>query len=96
MGTRDYPTDVVLVKKAMSQMGTLLSVYNGYALGEPSSRFGWTFFEMAFKMEMREGIEKRFADMIGRYRWSKPDEKFAKFMQDYLQARGCNVKVKLA
>ena len=93
--TKDYPTNVVLLKKAMSQIESLLMIYNGYALGEPSSRFGWTFFQMAVKPELRQGIESHFSDMIRRYGWGKPEVKFAKFMGDYLQARGCDVKVKL-
>ena len=96
VGTRDHATDSVLVKKAMSQMESLVGSYNGYALSEPSARFGWTFFQMAIKPELREGIESRFADMIKRYGWDKPDAKFAKFMGDYLKARGCAVEVKLA
>ena len=96
VGTKDYATDVVLVKKAMSQMESLLMTYNGYALGEPSSRFGWTFFQMAVKPELQQGIESRFADMIRRYGWGKPDTKFAKFLGDYLKARGCGVEVRPA
>lgn len=94
VGTTDYDTDVVLIKKAMSQLESLLSSYNGYSLSEPSSRFGWTFFRMAIKPELRQGIESRFQDMIRRYGWDKPDSKFAKFMGDYLKARGCSVKIK--
>ena len=96
VGTKDYPTDVVLVKKAMSQIESLVASYNGYALSEPSSRLGWTFFQMAIKPELRQGIESRFQDMIRRNGWGKPDAKFAKFMGDYLKARGCNVEVKMA
>lgn len=95
MGTKDYATDVVLLKKAMSQMESLLSAYNGYALSEPTSKFGWTFFSMAFKADLQQKIEQRFADMISQYRWGSSDEKFTKFMQKYLHARGCNVELKL-
>lgn len=95
VGTKDYGTDRTLVKKALSQMETRVSAYNGYALSEPSSRFGWTFFKIAFRQDLQQGIEGHFSDMIQKYRWSKPDEKFAKFMQDYFKARGCNVEVKL-
>ena len=96
VGTRDHATDVVLIKKAMSQIESLVGSYNGYALGEPSSRFGWTFFQMAVAPELRQRIESKFGDMIKRYVWDKPDAKFAKFMGDYLKARGCGVEVKLA
>lgn len=95
MGTRDHATDVVLVKKAMSQIESLVGSYNGYALSEPSSRFGWSFFQMAVTLELQQRIESKFGDMIRRYGWDKPNAKFAKFMGDYLNARGCGVDVKL-
>lgn len=95
VGTKDYTTDVVLLKKAMSQMESLLSAYNGYALSEPTSRLGWTFFSMAFQADLQQKIEERFADMIRKYRWGSSDEKFTKFMQEYFRARGCDVTVKL-
>ena len=37
----------------------------------------------------------KFSDMLERYRWSKPDEQFRIFMEEYLLAKGCNVKVKI-
>ena len=33
--------------------------------------------------------------MIEKYRWSKPEEKFRRFMEEYFLAKGCNVKVKI-
>ena len=95
VGTKNYETDVVLVKKALSQMESLLVEYNGYVLGKPSSRLGWTFFTLSLKAGLETKIENRFADMIRRYRWGKPEEKLAKFMHDYFQARGCNTDLKL-
>ncbi len=95
IGSRDYANDVVLFKKALSQMETLLSAHNGYVMSEPSYKFGWSFFMVTFKPQLQQGIEDRFADMINKYRWDKPDTKFAKFMQDYLHAKGCKVSVKL-
>ncbi len=95
ISTKDYENDVVLIKKALSQMETLVQGYNGYLLSEPTKNFGWTFFKIALKPNLQNGIEEEFADMIKKYRWSKQPEKFAKFMGDYFQAKGCNVKVKL-
>ena len=95
ISTKDYDNDLVLVKRALSQMETLLQAYNGYLLSEPNANFGWTFFKIAFKPELQKGIEEKFSDMINKYRWSRQPEKFSKFMGDYFQARGCNVKVKL-
>ena len=76
-------------------MESLVGGYNGYLLSEPSSKFGWTFFKLDFKPNLQNGIEEKFADMIAKYRWSNKPQKFAKFMTDYFQARGCNVKINL-
>lgn len=95
ISTKNYENDVVLVKKALSQLETLVQGYNGYLLSESTSNFGWTFFKIALKPNLQKGIEEEFSDMINRYRWGKQPEKFAKFMEDYFQAKGCSVKVKL-
>lgn len=96
IGTKDYSTDLVLLKKAMSQLESLCLAYSGYVLSEPKEKFGWTFFKMGLKPELQNGIEQKFSDMLNRYRWSKPDEKLTKFLSDYLNARGCQVKVNLS
>lgn len=95
VSTHDYDTDVVLVKKAMSQMESLLGEYGGYVLGEPSSRMGWTFFTLSLGLTMQDKMESKFSDMIQRYTWEKPEVKLAMFINDYLKSRGCNTKVKL-
>ena len=75
-------------------METLTGGYNGYMLSEPTENFGWTFFKIAFKSELHQGIEEKFADMISRYKSSTPQEKFAKFMTDYFASKNCEVKIK--
>ncbi len=76
-------------------MESLLGCYNGYALSEPSTNFGWTFFKIAFKTNFQDAIEKKFADMIGKYRWANQSEKFGKFMNDFFNAKGCTIRVKI-
>ena len=66
IGTKNYENDLFLIKKAMSHMESLVGGYNGYALSEPSSKFGWTFFKMGFKPNLQNGIEEKFSDMIMR------------------------------
>ena len=95
LSTRNYSNDRFNVKKALSHMETLCQSWNGYVLGEPEEKAGWTFFKLKLKPELHEGIQKEFSDMIGKYRWSKPEEKFRKFMEDYFLAKGCTVKVKI-
>ena len=76
-------------------METLVQGYNGYILSEPTSNFGWTFFKLALKPNLQNGIEEKFADMINSYRLSKQPEQFAKFLGDYFNAKGCTVNVKV-
>ena len=94
ISTKNYTNDKLAVKLALSHMETLVGSANGYLISEPSEKFGWTFFKIALKEELQEGIEKKFADMLDKYRWSNSTEKFSKFMTDYFSSKGCSVKVK--
>lgn len=94
ISTKNYADDKLAVKMALSHLETLVGCPNGYVLSEPESKFGWTFFKIALKAELHDGIQRKFADMIEKYQWSKQEEKFTKFMTDYLASKGCNVKVK--
>ena len=94
ISTKNYADDKLAIKMALSHMETLVGSTNGYLLSEPYSKFGWTFFKVALKPELQDGIEKKFADMIEKYRWSSPTEKFTKFMTDYFKSKGCNVVIK--
>ena len=96
ISTKNYADDKLAVKMAMSHMETLVGSANGYALSEPYSKFGWTFFKIAIKADLQDGIEKKFSDMIEKYQWSSPTEKFSKFMTDYFASKGCNVRIKAA
>ena len=96
VGTKNYVDDLLSIKKSLSHMESLLGCYNGYALSEPSTKFGWTFFKLAFKPELQNGIEEKFSDMLEKYRWNDEPQKFVKFMTDYFLSRGCNVKIKLS
>ncbi|MDH3191564.1 MAG: hypothetical protein OEM18_02605, partial [Nitrosopumilus sp.] len=89
ISTKNYLDDLLLIKKALSHMESLLGCYNGYLLSEPSTNFGWTFFKLAFKPNLQNGIEEKFADMINKYPSGQPSEKFAKFIADYFKTRGC-------
>ncbi|MBT8242121.1 MAG: hypothetical protein HKP34_00180 [Nitrosopumilus sp.] len=96
IGTKNYDNDLLSIKKALSHLESLVNGYNGYTLSEPSSKFGWTFFKLAFKPDLQNGIEKKFADMIVKYQANYPAEKFAKFMTDYFASRNCEVKIKIS
>jgi hypothetical protein len=95
IGTTNYSDDSFNIKRAMSHIETQVHTMNSFALSEPTSKFGWTFFKLAIRTDLRMGIEDKFSDMIQRYKDKNPEEKFTKFMSDYFESRGSNVKVKL-
>ena len=95
VSTKNYSDDAFSIKKALSHMETLTGAYNGYMFSQPTENFGWTFFKIAFDEALHQGIEQKFADMISRYRFSKPEEKFSKFMTDYFASKNCEVKIKV-
>jgi len=95
VGTKNYVDDLLSIKKALSHMESLVGGYNGYALSEPSSKFGWTFFKLSFKPNLQNGIEEKFSDMLAKYRSSDQPQKFVQFMTDYLHSKGCDVRIKM-
>ena len=96
VGTKNYVDDLLSIKKALSHIETLVGGYNGYVLSEPSSKFGWTFFKLAFKPNLQNGIEEKFSDMLAKYSSSDQPQKFVQFMTDYFSSKGCNVRIKIA
>jgi hypothetical protein len=96
VGTKNYADDLLLIKKTLSHMESLVGGYNGYILSEPSSKFGWTFFKLAFKPNLQNGIEDKFSDMIEKYSSNDQPQKFANFMNDFFISKGCDVKIKIS
>jgi hypothetical protein len=68
ISTKNYINDLLVIKKSLSHMETLVGGYNGYTLSEPSTKCGWTFFNLSCKSKLKQGIEESFADMISKYR----------------------------
>ncbi len=95
VGTKNYVDDLLSIKIALSHLESLVDSYNGYALSEPSSKFGWTFFKLAFKPNLQNGIEEKFFDMLAKYQSSDQPQKFVQFMTDYLHSKGCDVRIKI-
>ena len=95
ISTKNYSNDKLAIKMALSHMETLVGSVNGYSLSEPYSKFGWTFFKIAMKPDLQSGIEKKFTDMMEKYSWSNPSDKFTNFMTDYFKSKGCEIKIKL-
>jgi len=93
--TKNYLDDLLSIKKSLSHMETIVEQYNGYVLSEPATKFGWTFFKLAFKPNLQNGIEEKFSDMLAKYRSSDQPQKFVQFMTDYLHSKGCDVRIKI-
>ncbi len=94
VGTKNYVDDLLSIKKSLSHMETIVEQYNGFVLSEPETKFGWTFFKLAFKPNLQTGIEEKFADMLQKYRSGDQPQKFANFMIDYFHSRDCDAVIK--
>jgi len=88
IGTKNYLDDLLCIKKHLSHMETLVGCYASYALSEPSSKFGWTFFKLEFKSNLQLSISEKFSDILAKYQLSDESQKFTKFMSDYFIYRG--------
>ena len=96
ISTTKYEENIKLLQVVMIKMAAVCNVADGFKFGEPIQRFGWTFFQMLVDQELYVGIEDKFSDMIKKCKGSKPDEKFINFLNQYLESKGCNVKIKMA
>ena len=43
----------------MTKMAAVCDVADGFKFGEPTQRFGWTFFQMLVDQELYVGIEDK-------------------------------------
>ena len=96
ISTTKYEENIKLLLVVMIKMAAVCNVADGFKFGEPTPRFGWTFFQMLIDQELYIGINDEFSDMIKKCKGSKPDEKFTNFLNQYLESKGCNVKIKMA
>ena len=94
VSSTDFLEDKRLINNALAEMASQFGLSNDFVFGEPTSRFGWTFFRLWIKPNLQDAINKKFDDMIRRYK-GKPDEKFTFFIADYFTSKGCKTKVKM-
>ena len=95
VSTKNYGDDLLLIKKTLSHMETLVGVSDGYFFSKPASKFGWTFFKLGFKPNLQNGIEEKFTDMLNKYKLNTTSQKFTTFMTDYFHSKGCNIRIKV-
>ena len=96
ISTTKYEEDIKIIHLAMTEMAAVCNVSTGFRFGDPTSKFGWTFFQLFMDQELYVGIEDKFTDMIKKTKSDKPDEKFINFLGQYFESKGCNVKVKIS
>jgi len=94
ISTTKYNEDIKLLQVVMTKMAASCDITTGFKFGEPTPRFGWTFFQMLIDQELYIGIKDRFSDMIKKCKGDKPDEKFITFLSNYFKSNSCDVKVK--
>ena len=95
VSSTNYDEDKILIIKAMSHLQTVCEVSDGFQLGPPVSRFGWTFFPLWIKPILLAKIEEKFFDMINRSEGRKKDDKLTNFLIDFFDSRDCKIKLKL-
>ena len=96
ISTTNYEEDIKTIQLAMTKMAAVCNISTGFRFGDPTSKFGWTFFQLFMDQELYVGIEDKFTDMIKKTKGDKPDEKFINFLGQYFESKGCNVKVKIS
>ena len=92
LSTRSYDSEIPLVRKALGDLQDECGVRDGYEIFEPSSKFGWTFFNVQISAEMSEIIEK--SGMMEGALGFGIAEQLTNFVGHYLESRGSNVRIK--
>jgi hypothetical protein len=95
ISTTQYDEDKILLIKALSHLQTQCELSDAYKLGNPVSRFGWTFVPLWITPVFQIKIEEKFSDMIQKAKGRKNDEKLTNFMIDFFESRGCKIRLKL-
>ena len=90
-----YDDDKIIIIKALSHLQTLCEIADGYQLGNPVTRFGWTFVPLWIKPNLLSKIEEKFSDMIKKSKGRKNEEKITNFMINFFESRDCKIKLKL-
>lgn len=91
LSTRKYDEEINLVKKAMAELENICNVKNGYQIGEPFTKAGWTFFTIQLSSDILSVIEKS-GMMQGAIGYRIP-EQLKNFLGHFLESRGSQVRI---
>ncbi len=92
LSTRTYDKEIVLVKRAMDELGAKCGIKDGYRLGEPKNTAGWTFFDVQLGPEMFAAIET--SGMMEGARGYRIGEQTKNFLGHFLEQYGSRVRIK--
>ncbi len=92
LSTRNFDKEIILVKKALEELEDTCKVKNGYYVGEPFTKAGWTFFNVKLSSEMIYIIEK--SGMMDGALGFGIAEQFKNFLGHYLESKGSEVRIK--
>ena len=92
LSTRSYEKEILIVTKALKDLGKECNVSNGYTIQEPFSTFGWTFFNIQITEKLADIIEK--SGMMEGALGYKIGEQLTNFVGHYLETKGSNVRIK--
>lgn len=92
LSTRKYEDEIDVIKKAMVELEENCKVKNGYEIGQPFTRAGWTFFNVEISLEMASVIEK--SGMMEGALGYRIGEQLKNFLGHFLELHGSNVRIK--
>lgn len=92
LSTRNYDDELPLVQKAMEDLQKKCNMTDGYRIGKPFNKAGWTFFELEISVEMTEIIEK--SGMMEGALGYTISEQLKNFVGHHLESFGSQVRIK--
>ena len=92
LSTRKYDEEIELVKKAMIDLESICNVKDGYEIGEPFTKAGWTFFNLQISSELSDIIEK--SGMLEGALGYRISEQLKNFLGHFLESKGSQVRIK--
>ena len=92
LSTRIYDKEIKLVKKAMMDLENICNVKDGYEIGEPFTKAGWTFFNLQISSDMSDIIEK--SGMLEGALGYRIAEQLKNFLGHFLESKGSQVRIK--
>lgn len=92
LSTRRYEVEIELVKKAMIDLENTCNIKDGYEIGAPFTKAGWTFFNLQISSDMSDIIEK--SGMLDGALGYRITEQLKNFLGHFLESRGSQVIIK--